>query len=272
MERASGFPGRKAVKINNKPLGEAADASSAEGTAWSELRKLLLAAVVLVVVIYLAIGLIVDAAVARISFAKEAEWAKALPFPWRDSQDDDPRLARAREVLDKLIADSAVPPLNYQLKLIDSDEVNAFAFPGGTIGVTPGLLDALDAEIALAFVLGHELGHFQHRDHLRGLGRALGAGAAYAILFGGQMGSDTLGNISTFVLQRGYSRRQEERADAYGVALVFRIYGRTEGIERLFQLLDDEDDLPAWAYMFATHPSPNRRVRELRAYAGKLAQ
>jgi len=63
----------------------------------------------------------------------------------------------------------------------------------------------------------------------------------------------------------------EERADAYGVALVFRIYGQTEGVDRLFQLLDDEDRVPDWGYMFATHPSPRRRVQELKAHAEKLA-
>ena len=84
--------------------------------------------------------------------------------------------------------DPAVPKLPYRLILIENPKPNAFAFPGGTIGLTSGLIDSLDDPEALKFVLGHELGHFHERGHLRGLGRAIGSAVVFSILFGGDMG------------------------------------------------------------------------------------
>ena len=71
--------------------------------------------------------------------------------------------------------------------------------------------------------------------------------------------------IANAVIQRRYSREQERRADRFGVELVTAVYGQTEGMTRLFEILDGE--VPAWAYMFETHPSPRARVADLRRYA-----
>ena len=260
------------MKINNKQLGDAAEVSSAEGTAFRELRKLLIAACVLAVVVYFVVGHIVDFTVARLSFEQEARLFGALPLLFDEGDPNDPRLARAQGILDRFKTDPQVPSLDYRLRILSEEDLNAFAFPGGTIGLTQGLFEALDEDIALAFVLGHELGHFRHRDHLRGLGRAAGVGLAYAVLFGGPMGNESMGNLFPFVLQRGYSRQQEEKADAFGVALVQRTYGRIEGVDRLFQILEGKDHLPPWGYMFATHPNPKDRIEDLKAYAARLAE
>ncbi|HIA01310.1 MAG TPA: hypothetical protein EYN66_05285 [Myxococcales bacterium] len=53
---------------------------------------------------------------------------------------------------------------------MDDDDVNAFAAPGGRIYLTRGLLRKVKNENELAFIVGHELGHFKHKDQLRALG------------------------------------------------------------------------------------------------------
>ena len=58
------------------------------------------------------------------------------------------------------------------------------ALPGGQIMVFSGLLKKVNLENELAMVLGHELGHYAHRDHLRGMGRGLGVTLGLAMLFG----------------------------------------------------------------------------------------
>ncbi|MCA9771470.1 MAG: M48 family metallopeptidase, partial [Myxococcales bacterium] len=65
-------------------------------------------------------------------------------------------------------------PYTFRVSVIDAPEPNAMAMPGGRILVTQGLLDRVESENELASVLGHELGHFHGRDHLRGLGRSAG--------------------------------------------------------------------------------------------------
>jgi Zn-dependent protease with chaperone function len=259
------------MKIVNRRLRETADESSARHQAIPELRRLLIFVTLLAIGLYLTIGLIVDAVVPRISFETEAKlFGNRGIWPLKDEEDDE-RLGRVSKVLEALREDSAVPPLPYALMVIEHDKPNAFAFPGGTIGVTTALLDVLEEDVELAFVIGHELGHFYNRDHLRGMGRAIGVGLTYAILFGGEMGVKSLGNILQYVLQRGYSRVQEENADSFGVGVVFRVYGKTDGIEKLFEILEGKKDLPEWAYMFSTHPSPSQRIRDLKRYADELS-
>lgn len=255
------------MNIVYKPVDRTADISGARGTAFKELRRLLLFMALLVTGLYLLIGILVDLAVARIPFETEARIFAALRPGEIGLERDAAGLERVQPVLDRLVSDSLVPSLPYHLALVDSPEPNAFAFPGGMIGVSTGLLVALTDDVELAFVLAHELGHFHNRDHLRGAGRALGFNLVLTGISGNSPGSTTLGNLGHHVLSRSYSRHQEEEADRFGIVLVQRVYGRTEGVERLFQLLQDTGTLPAWAYMFTTHPAPQQRIRDLEAYS-----
>ena len=87
--------------------------------------------------------------------------------------EDKKQQLRVQDVIDGLTAQWAEAPLAYQSFILDDAAPNAFAFPGGYIGVTTGLLDPVDSENELAFVLAHELGHFKHRHHIQGLSQNL---------------------------------------------------------------------------------------------------
>lgn len=208
------------MKVINRKLGKTADISSEQGSSFRELKRLLSAVVILAVGLYLSIGIIVDVIVTRISFTTEAKLFGSDVFSALNKDGKNKQILRAQVILDTLTSDLQISPLSYSLVLVEQKEPNAFAFPGGTIGVTEGLIEVLEEDIAFAFVLGHELGHFHNRDHLRGFGRALGSGILFSLLFGGQMGSDSLGSIFNSVLQRNYSRGQEEKADQIGRAHV----------------------------------------------------
>lgn len=255
--------------VNRQPI-ETADASSARGTAGKELRNLVLSAVVLMIVLFFAVGWTVDAIVERISFETEAKIFKHFTVPPAKEQDapKQAHVEKAGAILDTLIGDPSVPPLPYRLVIIEQEKPNAFAFPGGTIGVTTGLMEALEEDLAVAFVLGHELGHFYNRDHLQGMGRSIGFRIVMAALLGA--GSESFGNMIEFVFQRGYSQDSEKAADRFGLELVYSAFGKMEGVERLFQIIMDEHKTPEWAYMFATHPSPAQRIEDLKAYADVL--
>jgi Zn-dependent protease with chaperone function len=255
------------MKIVNKPVIETADISSARGTGANEFWKLVLSAIVLLVGLYYLTGFTVDLIVTRISYKNEARIFKHFTFPevTDGKEENPPGFDKAKSILESMKQDNAVPPLPYSLTLIDHEEPNAFAFPGGMIGVTSGLLEALDEEIEIAFVIGHELGHFHNRDHLRGLGRAVGFGVIMAI-FSSSSGTGSFSNLMNLVLQRNYSQDRERKADYFGLKQVYSIYGKVEGTDRLFKLINEKNKTPQWAYMFSTHPSPEERIRDLEAY------
>lgn len=258
------------MKIVNRQPTKTADASSNRDDMWKELRHLLVYATLLVVFVFFAVGWVVDLIVPAISTEREVSLFSNWKPGEKLSTEEQKRLQPAREILDQLVQDPAVPKLPYRLILIKNSTPNAFAFPGGTIGLTTGLLDALDSQTALTFVLAHELGHFHQRDHLRGLGRAIGGSIAFATIFGGEMGSSKLPNTFRFILNRSYSRKQEEGADRFALGLVFRTYGETEGCDQLFRVLQKSDKTPEWAYMLSTHPAPMQRIEQLKKEAEQL--
>jgi len=256
--------------------GQAADASSGGGGP-GLLRETLLLGVALCVitlVLWFGTGWAVELALPRVSVGLEKKIFGRFS-PDRLAAADlltgglDARRERAARVLAKLAADPSVPRLDYRLVVVPGRGPNAFAFPGGTVGVTAGLLELTEEDAALAFVLGHELGHFAQRDHLRGIGRQLGRGLVWALVFGVD-GSDLLSTHLSALLDLRHSRSQEGGADVFGLDLVHRTYGTIDGTDRLFAWLEQRDRQPAWLEMLQTHPEPAGRLADLRRHAARL--
>lgn len=249
-----------------RELGEAAEASNPGAPAMRrEVVVLALALLVLVAVVYASVGFVVELALPHLSVAREKAWFGAwkLATPAAKPAKDEAAWRRAQQVVKSLAAQSGVPALDYRLHLLNDDAPNAFALPGGTIGVTRGLLRVCgDDEVALAFVLGHEFGHFAHRDHLRAFGQTAGRTVAWAILFGGD--GDLLETRVNEVMELAHSRAQEAAADAFGLELVRAVYGRTEGAERLFRWLAERETVPAWAAWLRSHPVTSERLEKLK--------
>jgi len=158
-------------------------------------------------------------------------------------------------------------PYSFRVKIIKQKQPNAFALPGGLIVVTSGLLDLVESENELAFVLGHELGHFYNRDHLRALGRGILLSLTMVTL-GQGMSESTVVRIAGSVTDRSFSRKQERKADEFGLELVQKEYGHVAASSRFFEKLRDQK---RWADKFAnfagTHPSSETRVEDIHEYA-----
>lgn len=178
----------------------------------------------------------------------------------------DERLYQTQRLVDRLAFHWADAPYSFRVEIDDSDVANAVALPGGLIVVTEGLLDQVESENELAFVLGHELGHFRNRDHLRALGR----GIVLSLFLATTMGNDVsnIGVNVTDLALRGFSRQQESSADEFGLALVYTHYGHVDEAWRLFEKWDDSDsrmrDLVSYT---STHPAAGNRVASLKQQA-----
>jgi Zn-dependent protease with chaperone function len=255
------------MRFVGRKLGESAENSSGGGTGGTLRETATLAALVVfaMAVLYFIVAVGTDILVFRISPERETSifgsFQPNQKFVAEIPENYTERWALLQSVLDKLAAHEDVVPLDYRLVLIESLDPNAFAFPGGAIGVTSGLLDSLEGEIPIAFVLGHELGHFANRDHLKSFGRRLGFTVAVQVLFGG--GLDSLTSKGRDLMLLKYSRGQEARADLFAMNCLDSVYGNHDGAGRLFEILSESKDLPDWAYMFSTHPDSQKRLQEL---------
>jgi predicted Zn-dependent protease len=155
-------------------------------------------------------------------------------------------------------------PFELRVGLLNEDEPNALAFPGGLILVTRGLMKQVESENELAFVLGHEIGHFQNRDHLKGLGRGLAFTFLFAILSPSGSGGDMVA-LSGEIAQRGFSREQEVEADAFGLSLVVAEFGHLEGATDFFERIPAPENVVerSLGTYLSTHPLSEERVEDI---------
>ncbi len=176
---------------------------------------------------------------------------------------DDPRLVKLESLLGRLSRHWPETDYEFRIEINDSSEVNALAFPGGLIVVTTGLIDKVESENELAFVIGHEIGHFRNRDHIRGLGRGLAIGILFTALFNNEGGAQLGATVADLTL-RGFSRRQERSADEFGLWIVYQEYGHVAESWRLFERLEEEyGDTSDLVSLFGTHPAPDDRTEAL---------
>ena len=142
-----------------------------------------------------------------------------------------------------------------------NEEINAFVYPDGSIYVTKGLLDKINDNEMLTFIIAHELGHYVHRDHLKMISRQIIVYTINSIISGGSQTTDTtIGNISS-LNELKHSRNQERNADKYANKMVYRIYGNNNGAIRFFQYLEKEEKAPEFIQYFSTHPSTKQRLK-----------
>ena len=177
---------------------------------------------------------------------------------------------RAAKILAKLKDTKGLRDLPVNLAFLPDKEPNAFAMPGGTIGVTDGLLKMVRTEIGLATVIGHEFGHHQHRHSLKMMGRSLLLAGVLMIIFGGDHGfilSSVLG-----LAEKSHSRNDEYDADAFGIRMVYKAYESTKGADEFFIKLEmDPKSKDSKALNFlSTHPYTPDRIEKLRAMMKKL--
>lgn len=111
-------------------------------------------------------------------------------------------------------------------------------------------------------ILGHELGHFANRDHLRSLGKTLAIRVAIASIFGdnGTL-PNTLGVVIKNISNAGYSQSQEYQADEFGLILLNETYGHVTGATDFFKNLKEQEKLD-WDF-FSSHPVGEKRVKKL---------
>lgn len=167
-----------------------------------------------------------------------------------------------KDVLKKLGEKADLKQYSLDIQFVCSEIPTAYAVMGGQIIVTSGFLDYLQTENGLAFVLAHELGHFKHRHHLKGLGKGIILGSVLSSL--GLSGADQLLTEASDFIEMKYSRDEERVADDYAIELMRRSYGSLAGADELFTHLSKKyysDPLD----FSSSHPATEERIKKLRS-------
>lgn len=167
-----------------------------------------------------------------------------------------------------LHSDAKIP---FTIKVIDSEEVNAFALPGGFFFVNKGLLLAADNESELAGVMAHEIAHVaaRHAMENQGKGALIQYGMLAGILFGGGIASAVLqnaGGITQALAFFKFSRQSEGEADRLGVQYLYSAGYDPNGMSTMFEKLASQNRKKPGklARMFSSHPqSVDRRDESL---------
>ncbi len=163
------------------------------------------------------------------------------------------------------------PHMPYSFRGVNATYVNAYAFPGGSIAVTRGILLALENEAQLAALLGHELGHVNRRHTAEQMSKSVltnlfvGGVATYAGTKSSGFGrlASQLGMVGAGALLASYSRDNEREADASGLEYMVRAgYNSNEFVGLMDMLRRMSKNKPnAIELMFATHPMSDERYR-----------
>lgn len=161
------------------------------------------------------------------------------------------------------------PQLKWHFGVLDSDNVNAFATPGGYVFITKGLLARLNNEAELAGVLGHEIAHVVQKHHLAAIqkGGGIGIGAELISKFGlskaGEYtdASNKLLSGAKEVMLRGLDKSDEYEADRMGVVLAARAGYDPFGLPTVLQTIETiAANDSSVALLFQTHPAPGARL------------
>jgi predicted Zn-dependent protease len=184
-------------------------------------------------------------------------------------ESDDRRQTRlVREVGAAVAAVSSLSHLDWEFKLFDDDTPNAFALPGGFIGVHTGLFKVATTDAQLAAVLGHEVGHVIARHSAESVSRQalVGTGLDVATQASG-LGAGTsqlLAAAATLGVILPFGRTQESEADRIGIDLMAKAGYDPRAAVQVWENMARESGGGTLEFL-STHPDPGRRAQEIAA-------
>jgi predicted Zn-dependent protease len=195
------------------------------------------------------------------SIDKEIAWGKQLADEVaRESRiDDDPILSEYVNRVGQNLARNSDAKVPFTFRVIDGDEVNAFAFPGGFVFVYTGLMKAASEEDEFAAALAHEIAHVAAR-HMTCQATKAQIARAIGAIPGGWGGLAVRQAIPMTFLS--FSRHDESEADYLGVQYMYAAGYDPTGAVSIFEKLESmrKTEPGAVARIFSTHPMDSQRI------------
>ena len=181
-----------------------------------------------------------------------------------------------RRVGQRIASVSDMPNLKWEIKLIESDQKNAFALPGGKIAIYTGILSVAKNEAGLATVMSHEIAHVIARHGAQRMtqqmllqGAMIGAGLSMKNRTQRNIVLSALGVGVLYGFTLPFSRLHESEADQIGLIYMAKAgYDPNEAISfwQRFSQIKGDNGPPEWA---STHPADLTRMQGLRSYLSR---
>jgi predicted Zn-dependent protease len=174
------------------------------------------------------------------------------------------------EVGRKIVSVCDRQDIEYHFAVIESDQVNAFATPGGYVYFYTGLLREMDNEAEMAAVMSHEISHVVARHGAKRLQAALGATLAYQLVFGGDKTSEALKaavSVGMGLAFAGYSRDAEREADNFGIQYMVKAGYDPNGAVTMFDklaALGGANAANIFEQLSSSHPETGERINNVR--------
>ncbi len=170
----------------------------------------------------------------------------------------------------------------YHFAVLDTQELNAFACPGGIILITRGLVETCGNEDQLAAVLAHEVGHVAHKDGINSISKArwsevfTAMGTEAVKQYGGAAGGlvtlfeGSIDDVFKTIVVNGYSRDAEYAADQHAVQTLTRAGYNPKALDDLLAKMLAKGKEGAGG-IYKTHPPTSERLAKVKAEIGEGA-
>lgn len=161
----------------------------------------------------------------------------------------------------------------YHFYVLEDEEVNAFALPGGYIYIYEGLIEKLKSDDQIAFVLAHEVGHIAARHSVKRMQGSVAANllliASTQIESSGNINPTTGAMLTINTLLSGYSQEDELMADSLAVKYSkLAGFDAKSGIDVMKTLKKEQKKKIVQMSYFKTHPHTHRRIRGIKEKLG----
>jgi predicted Zn-dependent protease len=177
-----------------------------------------------------------------------------------------PATDRLKRIGNRVAAASDRPNISYTFQIVENNEINAFALPGGFIYVHTALLEAVENDDELANIIGHEIAHIVARDGVNNMQKSILYSIPSQILLSNRSEAikEAVGAAFNITMLK-YSREAEIRADSYGVRYAYKAGYKPEGMLTFFKKLQsiESKNTSVQVTFLRSHPVVSERIKNV---------
>lgn len=185
---------------------------------------------------------------------------------------NDPEMQeRLSQIGQTIAAVSDRQDLKYSFKILNNNEINALAVPGGYIYVFKGLIDYMPTEEELAGVLAHEVTHIAKKHSVNQMEKQMWT-TALTMIGAAISGSSNIAAMAPYLneaIMAGYSRNDERQADSVGFSYMLRAKRNPYGMYVTMRKLNDIPNKPNYG-LFSSHPDTEDRLNKAKSQAESI--